>query len=213
MVNIYRTDRQRLESILESWAQFVKSRVRLVACGGTALTLLNLKESTKDIDFIVPVEDEYRKLISVLQSIGYRQVTGYGWGHPQDNLIFDLYYGNRIFTTELIESPLLRGNSTKWRIFKKLEIYILNPYDLIISKMFRGDATDIEDSVVLIKSGPVPVNLDKLFRRYKETAAYEVQEEKVIKNFGFLVDALKENAVDVTAIEREYHQWRQKRRI
>ncbi len=213
MVNIYRTDRQRLESILESWAQFVKSRVRLVACGGTALTLLNLKESTKDIDFIVPVEDEYRKLIGVLQSIGYRQVTGYGWGHPQDNLIFDLYYGNRIFTTELIESPLLKGNSTKWGTFKKLEVYVLNPYDLIISKMFRGDATDVEDSLALIKSGPVPVNLEKLFRRYKETAAYEVQEEKVIKNFGFLVDTLKENAVDVTAIEREYHQWRQKRRI
>ncbi len=213
MANIYRTDRQRLESILESWTQFVKSRVRLVACGGTALTLHNLKESTKDIDFIVPVEGEYRKLIGVLQSIGYRQVTGYGWGHPQDNLIFDLYCGHRIYTTELIESPLLKGNSARWKVFKKLEIYILNSYDLIISKMFRGDATDVEDSVVLIKSGPMPVNLEKLFRRYKETAAYEVQEEKVIKTFGFLVDALKENAVDVTAIEKDYHQWKQKRKI
>ena len=108
MINSYRTDRRRLEAILESWAEFTRSVIRLVACGGTALTLLDLKESTKDIDFMVPEEKEYKKLVGVLKSIGYEQVTGYGWMHPKDKLIFDLYSGNRIFTTELIESPLLK---------------------------------------------------------------------------------------------------------
>jgi hypothetical protein len=43
---------------LGQWNAFLRRKVHLVACGGTALTLMDIKPSTKDVDFIVPVETE-----------------------------------------------------------------------------------------------------------------------------------------------------------
>lgn len=55
----YRIDKQGLFDTLSAWDGFLKRKIHLIACGGTALTLLNIKESTKDIDLIVPNKGEY----------------------------------------------------------------------------------------------------------------------------------------------------------
>ncbi len=51
-----RIDRENLLTTLSVWDSYLKKKVHLIAYGGTALTLIDLKESTKDIDFIVPEE-------------------------------------------------------------------------------------------------------------------------------------------------------------
>ena len=43
------------------------------------MTLLGVKPSTKDVDFMVPDQAEYKYLIGRLQQVGYNQVTGNGW--------------------------------------------------------------------------------------------------------------------------------------
>ncbi len=48
-------------------------KYHLIACGGTAMTLQDIKESTKDVDFIVPVEKEYKYLVRMLKDLGYQQ--------------------------------------------------------------------------------------------------------------------------------------------
>ena len=48
----YRIDRDSLFDRLGIWNGFLKRKVRLIACGGTALTLLGIKASMKDIDLI-----------------------------------------------------------------------------------------------------------------------------------------------------------------
>jgi len=53
----YRIDKEGLFAKLGDWNAFLKRKVRLVACGGTALTLLGIKPSTKDIDLMVPDEE------------------------------------------------------------------------------------------------------------------------------------------------------------
>ena len=50
----YRLDKYRLLETLEQWNRFLKRKVHLIACGGTAMTLLDVKASTKDVDFMVP---------------------------------------------------------------------------------------------------------------------------------------------------------------
>ncbi len=50
----YRLDKNELLEHMRVWNQFFKRKVHLIACGGTAMTLLGVKESTKDIDFMVP---------------------------------------------------------------------------------------------------------------------------------------------------------------
>jgi hypothetical protein len=52
----YRLNKNDLLSTLELWDSLIAGRgkIHLIACGGTALTLLGFKESTKDVDFLVP---------------------------------------------------------------------------------------------------------------------------------------------------------------
>jgi hypothetical protein len=46
----YRIDKESLLNIISAWDSFLKRGVHLIACGGTALTLLGIKASTKDED-------------------------------------------------------------------------------------------------------------------------------------------------------------------
>ena len=88
----YRTSKSDLLQTLSIWNGYLKKKVHLIACGGTALTLIGIKDSTKGIDLIVPKIDEYEYLIKQLKAIGYRQITGYGWARDS-NFIFDIYPG------------------------------------------------------------------------------------------------------------------------
>lgn len=186
----YRLGKQDLWDILELWDPFLPRPVRVVACGGTALTLQELKESTKDVDFLVPDLDEYKALLSTIQKLNYRQVTGSGWA-KDDGFIFDLFKGKVVFTTELLDSPLDEGMHIPIKAFKKLSVSALNDHDLIISKMFRGSGVDIDDCKRLIR-GRKEFDLEKLKERYKETAQYDLQPEKMMRNLEDLLNALKE---------------------
>ena len=75
----YRIDKQGLLDRISAWDSFLKRKVHLIACGGTALTLLGVKASTKDIDLIVPDLTEYEYLINNLKQIGYKSASGWGW--------------------------------------------------------------------------------------------------------------------------------------
>jgi len=161
----------------------------LIACGGTALTLLGYKESTKDVDFLVPEEKEYKQLTQFLERAGYLPKTSYGWKRAGENIIFDLYPGKTVYQTELLTSPLDAGGNKQIRQWNKIYLGVLNPMDLIISKMFRGTQVDIEDSLVLLKNEKV--DLKKLEKRYRETAQYDVSENKVLRNLKVLLDRLK----------------------
>jgi len=66
----YRITSSILMQTISNWDSLMNFRVRLVGCGGTALTLLNIKESTKDIDLIVPVHTEYKRMMKFLSDIG-----------------------------------------------------------------------------------------------------------------------------------------------
>jgi len=50
----YRLSANDLLDTLDNWNSLMNFRVRLIACGGTALTLLKIKDSTRDVDFTVP---------------------------------------------------------------------------------------------------------------------------------------------------------------
>ena len=81
----YRINKDSLLTTLSIWDRYLKRKVHLIACGGTALTLLDVKESTKDIDIIVPEEKEYRYLIKILLDLWYESTTGTGWTRNKKN--------------------------------------------------------------------------------------------------------------------------------
>ncbi|MGB2630966.1 MAG: DUF6036 family nucleotidyltransferase [Candidatus Omnitrophota bacterium] len=191
----YRLTKDDLLNTLIAWNKFLKKKVHLIACGGTALTLAGVKDSTKDIDFMVPDEKEYEYLISLLQEVGYHAVTGWGWQKEGEQYIFDLFRGKSIHTTELLESPLKKGNNTKILELSHLYVGVLNYYDLLISKLFRGDTVDITDSLALVKQKKEEIDIKIFEERYLEAAKYDVSEEKCRKTLEHFMNLLKEENI------------------
>ena len=178
----YRVTANELRQTLASWDALFPGRgkIRLVACGGTALSLLGYKESTKDVDFLVPNEKEYERLLKFLIRAGYARVAGEGWKRSGEAIQYDLYPGKRVFQTELIDAPLeAHGHKKIWE-GKKIYLGVLNSVDLIITKLFRGTEQDVEDCLTLLEHEAI--GLQALETRYRDTARYEISEERVIKN-------------------------------
>jgi len=190
----YRLNKNTLLDELGQWNRFIKRKVHLIACGGTALTLLDIKPSTKDVDFMVPVESEHKYLIKVLKDLGYEQTTGSGWQKKGDVFIYDIFPGKRIHTTELLESPLEEGQHMLLKEFSHLYVGILNEYDLIASKLFRGTDVDFEDCLMLVKARREKIDINQLEQHVKELASYDISEKRIVENLvNFLNLLRKEN--------------------
>lgn len=182
----YRIDTHGLLAELGVWNGFLGRPVNLIACGGTALTLLGVKDSTKDIDLMVPDEGEHDYLLGALRRFGYSRVTGSGWARG-GGFVFDLFRGNRIHATELPESPLAGGNHIVFKEYSRIRLGILNLYDLIISKLFRGTSVDYDDCFALLAARRGEIDPARLRSRYRETARYDVSEKTVMGNWDAFV--------------------------
>jgi hypothetical protein len=188
--NKYRLSASNLLDTLDNWNSLMHFRVHLIACGGTALTLLKIKESTKDIDFTVPMHNEYDRLMKFLGDLGYEEKEG-GLAHDDDpNFIFQFWCGNKVFTTDLLDSPLEPGNHIPIRRWSHIYLGALNLKDLIITKMFRGTSVDRDDCIAAFATGQVKA--EELLERYSEAARYDLNPEKMMKNFVYLAEGLLE---------------------
>ena len=188
--NKYRLSANDLLDTLDNWNSLMNFRVHLIACGGTALTLLKIKDSTRDIDFTVPMHKEYDRLIKFLGDLGYEEKGG-GLAHDDDpNFIYQFWCGNKVFTTDLLDSPLDPGNHILIKRWSHIYLAALNLTDLIITKMFRGTSVDRDDCIAAFATGKV--NAEKLLERYSKTARYDLNPEKMMKNFVYLAEGLRE---------------------
>ena len=184
----YRLTGSKLLQTIDNWDSLMNFRAQLIACGGTALTLLNLKESTKDIDFIVPVITEYEKLMKFLKAIGYTQKGG-GLAHRDDPLfLYQFWFGSRVFTTDLLASPLKKGNHIPIKEGRHIYLGALNLLDLIITKVFRGTSVDMDDCMTVFEAGEV--DPDELLDRYMETASYDLDPHHMMQNLKMFADRL-----------------------
>lgn len=191
----HRLDKNQLLNILEEWNRFLKRKVHLIACGGTAITLIGAKPSTKDVDFMVPIESEHTYLIKQLKALGYKQVTGSGWKRDGENFRFDLFRNNRIHTTELLNSPLETGRHSILKEFNYLYIGILNDYDLISSKLMRGTPVDFEDCMRLVDNRRGEINLEGLIQHFYELVSYDVAEDRLRPNIDHFLELLREKGL------------------
>ena len=91
----YRLTKDQLFEILEEWNRRLKRKVHLIACGGTAMTLLGIKPSTKDVDFMAPVLAEYDYLTRNLSKMGYERETQSGWKRKGEIFQFDIFRGKQ----------------------------------------------------------------------------------------------------------------------
>ena len=140
---------------------------------------------------MIPDLAEYNYLTKTLKNLGYRKVTGSGWKRTDELFIFDLFPGKRIHTTELLESPLEKSNHQLLHEFSRLYIGILNEYDLIVSKLFRGTPVDYEDCLMLVRLRRAVIDINRLELHFKKLARYDVSESRLAVNMEYFLDLLR----------------------
>ena len=71
-------------------------------------------------------------------------------------------------------------------------IGILNYYDLISSKLFRGTRVDFEDCLMLVEARHDEIDINYLTGHFKKLASYDVSEDRLSKNIDYFLLLLKE---------------------
>lgn len=193
--NNLRIGKEELLEVLGGWNRFLGRRVHMIACGGTAMTLLGVKESTKDVDLMIPDAKEHKYLTKKLEELGYRRVTGSGWQREGEIFRFDLFRGNTIHTTTLLESPLQEGRNTMLAEYSYLYIGILNDYDLIVSKLMRGTKVDYDDCLALVEAHIEEIDIDRLIKHFNETIAYDISQDRLKVNIEYFIDQVREKGL------------------
>jgi hypothetical protein len=140
---------------------------------------------------MVPNIREYKYLTKQLPAMGYTHVTSSGWRRKSDTFHFDIFRGNNIHTTELLESPLEAGQNELFAEFSRLYIGILNDYDLISSKLMRGTKVDFEDCVMLAEAHKDTLDLERLTAHFLEMISYDVGEERLRPNIDYFLELLR----------------------
>jgi hypothetical protein len=129
-------DRSGLLGLLEEVDRKLDRKITLVAAGGTAMTLLNLKPSTVDIDFTGPYADiiEFNKIQRSIPH-GFR---------------IDTWTDGMVFSQILPPDYLKKSVPIRTRL-KKIELTALHPLDLVVTKIGRLNDRDVQDIELCIK--------------------------------------------------------------
>lgn len=159
--NIKISKRTDLEEFLEIIAR-QDINVELFAMGGTAMVLAGIKESTKDVDFMTTANYEtIQKLFSVS---GFSEKSNSDlcnvWYYG--DLRIDIFYNEFILGISLLDD--WKEKSIFVRKINNVEMYILNWFDLIITKLSRSEQRDVDDIIKIIRSQNV--DLKKLKDRF-----------------------------------------------
>ncbi len=163
------TRAKELYELLESISAYVEEPVQMYALGGTALTILGIKPSTLDIDINIHSKKQYEYICKLFKQIGFKQESPLRW-ITQEGLALDVFYGSNILGTHLLEDCLTTAQ--RIRTFGNITLYTLSPYDIIISKLARGDERDFIDIRHLLDKEKI--NIQLLVQRFKKTMEQSV---------------------------------------
>lgn len=145
-------DKSRLLEFLEVLDNEMSRKITVVAVGGTAMTLLDLKPSTRDIDFTAP-EKDYDEFQRVLQNVPHGFEV-HGW---RDGTVF-----SHTLPDDYLEKSKPIAN------FKHIHLKALHPVDIVVTKIGRLNQRDLQDIKVCIEKS-------KLSKTQVEERANQVQ--------------------------------------
>ncbi len=170
--------REIIESLIKTLDNKLTERVEVIAIGGTALSLLEERLYSKDIDLCYKSNspsDFAQAVVDSAKEIGI---------DPKD---IEMFGG---FDMTYLEIPKFSERAIPYRGFsiRNIELKIMHPADIILSKIYRGERKDIEDITLLLDN--TIVTLKELRRRFLEVVRaqkdFKVREEFVKKYEVFM---------------------------
>lgn len=190
--NIYKnledTSNEELNRFLQLIAD-LNVNIEFFAIGGTAMVLKNIKESTKDIYFLTTSSYEDIKKLFTLAGLKEKSSLKMCNIWYLGTIRIDIFYDSFILGTSLPDN--WKKISEHIKDIGKLKLYILNWYDIIITKIARSESRDIEDSIKIIKTQRIDFN--KLKKRY-----YNLASTSLITNYDYKFKHLESKLNDIS---------------
>ena len=164
-------DNTKLLDFLDELDNELEHEITIVAVGGTAMTLYNLKTSTIDVDFTIPAKyfSEFHRVLDLVPH-GFRVDT---WNN---GMVFSKIYQRTLEKSKPIQTKM-----------KNMKLRILDPLDIIVTKIGRLNERDKEDIATCIKK--FKITKTQIKKRAKEVIYtgrkenYEINLNHVVKNF------------------------------
>lgn len=177
--NKYKNITDNASKELERFLQLIADldeEIELFAIGGTAMVLKGIKEATKDIDFLT--SSKYKTIKKLFESAGLKEQSTSGlcniW--KLNEIRIDIFYNSFILGTDLPED--WKDLSEHLKDIGKVKLFILNWYDIIITKLARSEDRDIQDCISIIKSQKIDIK--RLEKRY-----YCLAETSLIADYDY----------------------------
>ena len=182
------TNLDNLDTFLQLLAD-LDEELELYAIGGTAMILKNIKETTKDIDFLTTENQEKIRKLFNLAGLKEKDASKLCNIWHLEDIRIDLFYDEFIFGFSLPDD--WKDKSEHIKDIGKVKLYILNWQDIIITKIARNERRDIDDIIDIIKAENI--NFEDLKERY-----YKSAEESIISDYDAKFKALEKAYKDDT---------------
>jgi hypothetical protein len=165
----------------------LKKKVTAYAIGGTAMMLMGLKDSTKDIDLVFTSDKARGVFEDALKEIGYLKMDAVKIYFDRKNkpdmftLVderFDLFV-NEVISFVFSETMQERSEQRIHRFGKNLILQVADPHDIIVMKCATDRSKDADDVKSIMAGASVDWNLviDEAKEQIalgKEMAAFEL---------------------------------------
>lgn len=129
-------DKSELMGLLAAVDKELERKIVLVAAGGTAMTLLDVKPSTIDIDFTGP-QDDIKEFNKIEKSIPH-------------GFKVDTWTDGAIFSQMLPDDYLEKSIPVRTGL-RKVQLKALHPLDIVVTKIGRLNERDLQDIESCIK--------------------------------------------------------------
>lgn len=175
------TNLDNLNTFLQLLAD-LSEELELYAIGGTAMLLKNIKETTKDIDFLTAENQERIRKLFNLAGLKEKDTSKLCNIWHLEYIRIDLFYDEFIFGISLPND--WKDKSEHLKDIGKVKLYILNWQDIIITKIARNEQRDIDDAIDIIKAENI--SFGELKERY-----YKLVEASIISGYDAKFKALE----------------------
>lgn len=153
-------DREYLKREMEKLDGLVKARADLYIIGGGAMSFLNLKDATKDIDVIVGSGIEMEQIGNALARMDYfipairepyKQMQASLIMENQDGFRWDIFVN--VVCGGLRLSKSMRERALTLFSMESISVYMISPEDIFVFKSVTSRERDREDMYLLFLQG------------------------------------------------------------
>lgn len=156
-----RFDRDYIEDELQRIGEYLQTPVDAYLIGGGAMSLRDLKDTTKDIDLVVANEEAFERLMGTLRELGYEEITDLGKDYAElgarhcvrNNAGCQLDLFNRQIANKLFFSGGMETRSEPFLSTEFLSVRLVSLEDIFLFKSVAGRPDDIGDMATLIQTG------------------------------------------------------------